>query len=229
MNKNDIISVDISKQDLEQAIIHAKNTSFIDNLRKRNKFVSFDSKIRGFLGEIAITNLLTQSGFVINDINKINDGENEDIDIFISNQFSNDIQIEVKTSLFPDKWRTLDELIENADIKIIKRENSFYDIKADICVQIYYNFYRQERDAFLKTLPGNPDDYSADELIEMMKLDELHEIIVAWKDKETLQKELSQMTVKTWSYAMRTFWKCPLKKAIPPSTLVDFLKNYKKN
>ena len=170
MNKNNIINVEINKRDLEQAILHSLNTSFIDNLRKRNKFVAFDSKIRGFLGEIAITKLLIDSGIKINGIDKLNEGENEDIDIFISNQFSPNIKIEIKTSLFPDKWKTLDELIENADIKIIKREKSFYDIKADVYVQIYYNFYRQERDDFLKSLPGDPVNYSVNELIELMNL-----------------------------------------------------------
>lgn len=228
MNKNDIIIVKINKKDLEQAILHSLNTSFIDNLRKRNKFVSFDSKIRGFLGEIAITNLLTNSGIKINDINKFDEGENEDIDIFVSNQYSSSIKIEIKTSLFPDKWKTLEELIENADIKIIKRENSFYDIKADIYVQIYFNFYRQERDNFLKTLPGDPANYSVDELIKLMNLNSLHEIIIAWKDKESLQHDLSQMKNKTWAYSMREFWRCPLKTSNSPLHLVNFLKNYKK-
>ena len=137
MKQNDIIKVEIDKRDLEQAILHAKNSNFIDNLRERDRFVAFDSKIRGFLGEIAIVKLLINSGLRINNINKLEEGENEDVDIFISNKHCSNIKIEVKTSLFPDKWKTLDELIENADIKIIKREKSFYDIKADVYVQIY--------------------------------------------------------------------------------------------
>ena len=208
--------------------MHAKNTTFIDNLRKRNKFVSFDSKVRGFLGEIAITNLLINSGIKINDINKLNEGENEDIDIFVSNEFSSNIKIEIKTSLFPDKWQTIDELIENADIKIIRREKSFYDIKADVYIQIYFNFYRQKRDEFLKSLSGEPSDYSVDALIDLLDLSSLHEIIIAWKDKNSLQKDLSQMKNKIWAYSMREFWRCPLKTSNSPLELVSFLQNLKK-
>ena len=60
-----------------------------------------------------------------------------------------------------------------------------------------------------------------------MNLESLHEIIIAWKDKISLQKELAQTDIKTWSYAMRTFWKCPLKTANSPHKLVNFLIKYK--
>ena len=56
MNINDIIKLQVSKEDVLEAIQKAKWHSFIDNLRDRHINIQFDSKLRGYIGEIALKN-----------------------------------------------------------------------------------------------------------------------------------------------------------------------------
>lgn len=228
MINNNFVQIKMSKKIIFTAMKKALQNSFIDNLRVRNKYVQFDSKVRGYLGEIAITEFLSSKGITINDRDIYYKDENEDIDISISNNYHNDIILEVKTSLIPDIWQTLHKTIQNADIKIIKREKDYRDIKADFYTQIYFNFHTRKRDSYLSTIKGNIEDYSLEELYVLMNYDKLQEVFVAWIDKKTLCEYLDSQIVKTWSFSFRTFWKCPLNIAKSPHLLIEELKKYKR-
>ena len=226
---NDLMQVDIEYEDLKQALSLSLEKSFLDNLRQRNPFVQLDSKVRGFLGEFAIRKLISKNRQLsILETDYVTEESHEDKDIVIENEYSSNIILEIKTSLLPDVWRSLDTLLQNADIKIIKRERSYRDIRADFHIQIYFHFYRKERDTYLSTLRGSPNDYSIDELIRIMKLEDLRESFVAWVDKPTLIKNLDDSYYKTWHFGYRDFWKCPLQSANPPSEFMDCLASYKK-
>ena len=220
-------NLNIEYDDLIEAIEHAKSIVLIDNLRNRHPFVQFDSKIRGYLGEICFVKWLKENGVDVEEVNNSSEENCEDVDVFVSNCFKQNIIIEIKTSLIPDIWATMDNVIQNADIKIIKRESSPLENRADFYVQIYFNFLRKERDEFLKSLSGNPLDYSTQELIKIMNLDKLKEFFVAWMDFNNLNANLSEIKYKWWSYGMRKFWKCPLYSSFLPETFIENLKIYK--
>ena len=226
---NDFMKVDIEYDDLVQAISLSLDKSFLDNLRQRNAFVQLDSKVRGYLGEFAIRKLINTSKHLsILEADYVPNDSYEDKDIVVENKHSSDIILEIKTSLMPDIWHSLDAILKNADIKIIKREQSYKNIRADFHVQVYFNFYRKERDKFLSELPGVPDNYTIEKLIEIMRLEKLRELFVAWIDKPTLIKNLDGMACKTWHFGYRDFWKCPLRLANPPSEFINVLESYKK-
>lgn len=225
---DDFMNIVIDHEDLQQAVVLSLERNFLDNLRQRSPFVQLDSKIRGYLGEFAIRRLIGQNQSIsILDTDYISVDSYEDKDIVVENEYSSNIVLEIKTSLFPDTWRTLDALLENADIKIIKREHSYFDIRADFHIQIYFHFYRKERERYLLTLRGNPKDYSVDELIRLMRLTDLKESFAAWIDKPTLIENLESSPHKTWYFGYRDFWKCPLKSSNSPSDFMGCLELYK--
>lgn len=228
VTENDIQYMEVTKEDIYNAMNQAKKHDFIDNLRERNVFVQFDSKVRGYLGEIVITKLLQDSDITIESSDEYKVGSNEDIDIKISTANSQNIVVEIKTSLIPDGWRTLKKTIEEADIKIIKRENSFYEIKADIYIQIYYNFLREERNNYLSGLQEDIDKLDLNALYKLLNYESLQAFFVAWIDKKTLCSNLACTKNKVWGFKKRLFWKCPLAKAKKPIDLLSGLQNYKK-
>lgn len=60
MKYSDIKQMVFSKDDVLSVVKHARKEHFEDNLRNRNEFVAFDSKARGYLGEIYLKNYLNQ-------------------------------------------------------------------------------------------------------------------------------------------------------------------------
>ena len=62
VSENDICKLYVSKQDILICIERALNLGFEDNLRKRHINVKFDSKLRGYLGEVAFNNWLKRFG-----------------------------------------------------------------------------------------------------------------------------------------------------------------------
>ena len=54
MKYYDIIKLNISKDDVVAVIIKAKEQDFIENLRERHVKIQFDSKVRGYIGEISL-------------------------------------------------------------------------------------------------------------------------------------------------------------------------------
>lgn len=220
-----IIQFDITETDLVRAVEKALKVDFIDNLRDRASFVKLDSKIRGYLGEIGTTRFLTSNGISVIETDKLESQSNEDKDILVHNGFR-DIVLEVKTSLIPDTWGTLQETLKKADIKIIKRESNYRDIKADFHLQIYFDQCRKKRDEFLKSIPGSPLDYSVDEIIEIMRLRELTQVFVAWVSKTDLIAFLDTQRIKTWHFMYRDFWRCPLSLSKEPTLLINTIKSY---
>ena len=49
----EIVKLNLTKDDVIAAIAKSKEHNFIDNLRDRHINVQFDSKLRGYIGEIA--------------------------------------------------------------------------------------------------------------------------------------------------------------------------------
>ena len=212
-----------TREDLIAAIKHARQEKFIDNLRDRNVFVAFDSKIRGYLGEISMSKYFNDNNIVVSSVDRMEDGDSMDLDFAVLGKNNKELRIECKTSLIPDAWVNLEEVIKNGDIKIIKREQYYQDIPIDIHVQIYFNQFRRSRDSFLSSIVGKPEDYSDDELIEKMKLDSLREVFIAWMDRASLNDFLSHQKYKIWKFGYRQFWRCPLQISKPPKDLPDFL------
>ena len=201
------------------------SVDFIDNLRDRATFVKLDSKIRGYLGEIGVNRFLTANGITILETDSYDSQSSEDKDILVQNDFRQCV-LEIKTSLIPDVWGTLEEVLKRADIKIIKRESDYHFIKADFHLQIYFNQYRKKRDEFLKNIPGSPLNYNLNEIIEVMELKELKQMFVAWVSKTDLIAYLDKQVIKTWHFMYRDFWKCPLTLSKDPRLLIDTIKNY---
>ena len=223
MKLGEELKFSFTRDDLVAAIAHARNENFIDNLRDRNIFVAFDSKIRGYLGEISISKYFKENGIVVSSVDRMEDGDSMDLDFAVIGKNNRELRIECKTSLIPDAWANLEEVIKNGDIKIIKREQYFYQVPIDIHVQIYFNQFRRARDNFLSSIEGKPDDYTDDELIQKMKLDSLREVFIAWMDKESLDEFLRHQKYKTWKFGYRQFWRCPLQISKPPKDLPDYL------
>ena len=209
MTINDIKTFDISANDIRDAVAKALEDTFIDNLRDRHPLVQLDSKVRGNLGESLILRILHEMN-----IDVINTGTSEeddtDIDIIINSKNDENIKIEVKTSLVPDSWKTLDAVLRNGDIKIIEREARCEDIRSDIHVQIYYNLLTNQRDNYLSSLNDDISSLSVDELIDLLRLDQLRQAFVAWIDKKTLIASINRLPLhqRTWRFSYREFWKC---------------------
>ena len=179
--------------------------------------------MRGKIGEIGIARLLDISGISIIKSDVMDDGTNVDIDLLVGYGTSRN-KIEIKTSLVPDKWKTMDEVMENADIKFIKREKDYHCIPMDVCVQIYFNFYTNKRDGYLKKLKGDISKMTNDEIKSKLNVSNLKQIFVAWIDKVSLINFLDSQKEKVWKFGMREFWRCPLKISRKPSEFVWFLK-----
>ena len=54
MKYQDILKLTLTKEEIIEAITKAKKQNYIDNLRDRHVNVQFDSKLRGYIGEIAL-------------------------------------------------------------------------------------------------------------------------------------------------------------------------------
>jgi len=224
-----LIKLDITKEDITSALKKAKTQSFLDNLRERNQFVKLDSKIRGYLGEICIKRWFNENEIEFQDTKFEDVDGNIDIDLLFKNSFSEEIIIEIKTSLIPDNWKNIEKTMQRADIKIIKRtEKSVENVHADFHVQIYFNFLRKERDSFLKTISGNINNYNDEDLIKIMNLNNYEQLFVSWVDKKSLIKYINSVEDKTWSFGFRNFWKCPINEiGNEPFDIIKALKNYK--
>lgn len=226
MKYSDIMKINLTLDEIFEAVKQARKEKFIDNLRERNKFVALDSKIRGYMGEIYLKKLFNQEKIKVLKANHIENGFGSDIDIEIKTIGGESLKVECKTSLVPDYYKTIKTCISNCDIKIIKRENDFTDIPVDIHIQIYYNELTNERDKKLSQIPGNIDNYSDEQLIELLGLKELDGYFVAWIDKESLNSYLRSFDEnkdRIWSFGYREFWKCPLYLSKAPIELIQYL------
>lgn len=219
----DILKISLTETELLKAVDHAKEEHFLNNLRERNEFVAFDSKVRGYIGEIFLKNLLEKGGVKILGIDYTVDGGETDIDIQILRRYKK-TTIECKTSLIPDVYGTLQTCIKKCDIKIIRREKHYSYIPIDIHVQIYFNELRKIRDNRISAINGSVNDYTSKELVNLLGLKELDGYFVAWMDKMSLSNYLDnlQMYERVWKFGYRQFWKCPLKISKKPSDLISY-------
>jgi len=233
VNFQDIVSLKIDMEDIKTALRRALNLNFKDNLRDRSLLVALDSKIRGFLGEIAIQKYLEENNIIIEkgNTNVLNQNSNIDIDIKYKGKI-----LEIKTSLIPRNFENLCNVIEKGDIKIIKRKKKIEDENINIHIQIYYNCIREDRDRFLEELEEKDKEefknqfngLSLEDIITFMKLDSYIGKIffVAWIDKETLIKNIHTLYTQnpTWKFGYKEFWTCKIKDCNPPKSLIDYLK-----
>lgn len=224
----DIIKMDLTLDEIFEAVKHARSQTFIDNLRERNEFVALDSKIRGYMGEIYLKKLFFLNNITVLRASHKDDGLGVDVDMEVETSGGKSLIVECKTSLVPDCYKTIQNCISRCDIKIIKRENNFTSIPVDIHIQIYFDQCRKIRDTELCQIPGHVSDYSDEQIIELFNLEELDGFFVAWMDKNSLNSYLSsfiEYRERIWSFGYRTFWKCPLYMSYAPKELFQYLKD----
>lgn len=131
------LKITVSKHDVLTGISLAKKQLFIDNLRNRSLNVAFDSKIRGYVGELAVKNWFKTNHITFLSTNKINRKSNMDVDFLFKGKSKN-LEIELKTSLIPDQDRTLDEAICQRDLKLIKRGNDSIEQLKATCISNFF-------------------------------------------------------------------------------------------
>ncbi len=228
MEYSDIIKIDLTSDEIFEAVKQARSQTFIDNLRERNEFVALDSKIRGYMGEIYLKKLFLLNNIKVSRTRHKDEGLGVDIDIVVETIGGKSLIVECKTSLVPDFYKTIQACISKCDIKIIKREKEFTSIPIDIHIQIYFDQLTNERDTKLSQISGHIDDYSDEQIIELLNLKELDGFFVAWIDKDSLNNYLSSFNEdkeRIWGFGYRTFWKCPLSLSRAPKELFQYLKD----
>lgn len=232
VNANDVIKIEIERADIFEAIRMAKGHNFIDNLRHRSPIVSFDSKVRGYLGEIALKKWLRAHNINNFRSNRITNMYICDIDLALVKD-GRIINCEIKTSKMPHCLanNSLRSIIDRCDIKIIKRNNTDeIIIDNDVYLQIYYFLSTQEHDRFLI------DTYEATQVDADCSVEEIYDVyryydyidktyLVAWDERNHITQNLLRMRVEEQTYriAMRTFYSCRLSSAFAPIELIDFL------
>jgi hypothetical protein len=228
VSENDICKLYVSKQDILICIERALNLGFEDNLRKRHINVKFDSKLRGYLGEVAFNNWLKRFGVFSTKSNQFNVKTKMDVDFkFLVNQKSYDA--EVKTSLIPDEDKSIKNSLLKRDIKLIKRGNKSIDeLESDLHIQIFYKQLAVAKDNWLKTKKLNFSTSNIEDLYyQSAAYRYLNDIFfVGWISKEKLI-EYHTPSEKTWSFknSQRIFWNCNIStQANSPLSFIKFLK-----
>ncbi len=223
----DSILLPVNDDTLANAVEYSLATHFIDNLRNRHSAVRLDSMIRGKIGELALKHWLEKNDVSIIDTNIPVELYSPDTDLRI--QSSTILSCEIKTSLVPDSWYSLEQTLEKADIKIIKREKYIADIRNNIHIQIFFNFYRDKRDSWLRSLNLSRDNITVEKVIETLKISSYKNqtFFVAWIDTDTLTRQLALMESPIWSYGKREFWKCNIQtQSKCPRNLIQYIKEY---
>lgn len=224
MKFNEIIKLKPTKKDVLESIDKALDYYFKDNLRKRDINVKFDNNVRGFLAETMFVDWLKQNKLNISKKNTLAADQYMDIDVTCNNK-----HIEVKTSLVPDRFDTLENTFNQADIKLIRRgaNAEIEDLKGDVHVQIYYEMRTRIRDSWLKKQDVNYNECDLNEIYESLKLERYldHSFFFCWIDKATLVERIKDLPEhkRLWKYEQREFWRCPLKTAFPPKELPSYL------
>lgn len=232
----DIVSLPVTQTDILAAIAKARQCEFLDNLRKRHPNVQFDSKVRGYVGEIALRNWLLAHGIQSQRVNYLEDESGMDVD-FLFTADNRRINLELKTSLIPDKWRTLPNCVQRGDIKLIRRGRQTIDqLKGDLHVQIYFRQRRLAKDRWLAQQVVDVENALPEVIYEKLLgrayLDNV--FLVGWIDKPALVAQLCNLPVTqaTWRFSgsSRTFWKCSITQhARKPQELVEVLQKFKQD
>lgn len=228
---NDIVSIQIHKDEIMAAIAKAKSQFFLDNLRNRHPNVSFDSKLRGYIGEIALKHWLENFNISFITNNYLIDDGSMDID-FLFKKDDRYLDIELKTSLIPDVDKDFEQVLLKRDIKLIRRNNSTIEnLKSDIHIQIYFRQLRKAKDEWLKAQDINIESNDLDYLYECFGASRYlnDTYLFAWIDKPTLIEIVNSKPAnrRTWSFAMREFWICNLgSDSKKPLDLIAYLQNF---
>lgn len=228
-NFNNLVQLPITQNQLRQALSKALLHNFTDNLRTRPKTIQLDCKIRGYLGEIAIKNWFYTHQIYFTHTNL--SANNFEIDIDLAFKTNNKTyNLEVKTSLIPDNYKTIQNSLNFCDIKIIKRTNTIEELSGDVHLQIYFNLLRKNREDKLSN--KLPDWNNLENIIQILDLEQYlnNTFFVAWIDKPTLIQQINCLpkTDSTWTFlnAQKKFWKCNLKSSGKnPLHIIDYLKN----
>lgn len=224
---NFILTEDEIKQQIQKTIDNPSVIG-IDNLRDRNPNVKFDCLLRGYIGEYAILRWFTKHEINIDATNYTMDGDNIDVDFYYHEK-----NIELKTSLVPDRDRTVARAIEIEDIKLIKRtEERIEDFRGDIHLQIYFDKMRKVKDGWLKSqiidLKSRNLDYLYNSFNASYYLNDT--FFVAWIDKPTLVQQINKLhdniTERTWTFpkSRRLFWNCKIQESKKPIDLINYLR-----
>lgn len=223
------VQIAVSKAQILEAIALSKERLFIDNLRNRAVNVAFDSKVRGYIGEIALKKWFSQNGIDFSSTNHFDRKSSMDVD-FLYQGSRQMYEIELKTSLIPDQDRTIEEAICQRDLKLIKRGNQPIEaLKSDIHIQLMYNQRRAAKDLWLEQQTEITEKTAIEVIYDQLAcyryLTDTY--LIGWIDKPTLIQQIEKKPTKrqTWKYGHREFWTCSLRSEIKPmQALITFLK-----
>lgn len=226
MKFDQIVRLPVTPQEVKEAIVQARRHRFIDNLRQRHPNVAFDSKLRGYVGEIALARWLLANGIEVDSRNEHRGSYRLDIDFRYRG-----LSLELKTSLVPDADGTMQRSFQKRDLKLIKRSEHIEDLEGDVHIQIYFDSLTRRKDEWLRRqqvdLNSNDADYLYEALCGRAYLDRTY--LVGWMDKSSMIETIYTLPEdeRTWGHARRKFWKCPLRHAYSPRSLPRFLGFYK--
>ncbi len=219
--------IPLTKEEILSALEKALSQNFIDNLRNRHPNVALDSKLRGYVGELAFKKWANTHQIQFKNSNIKDYSSGMDID-FVFEKGSEKLDIELKTSLIPDVDQDLQEMMTRRDIKLIRiREKSIRELDGDIHAQIVFKQLRLRKDDWLKK---QSIDFKQSletiytQLAAYRYENDTH--FLGWIDKNTLIDQINQKPqhLQKWKYGMREFWTCNLKtEAKKPELLIEFL------
>ena len=218
----EIVKLDLIKNDVIAAIAKAKDQNFIDNLRDRHINVQFDSKLRGYIGEIALKKWFLENDIKITTTNYFE----EDIGIDVDFEYKG-LDLELKTSLIPDADKTLENVFNKRDIKLIRRTRKIEDLKSDIHIQIFFEQRTNKKDEWLQEqeidINSNDFEYLYNAFFAKTYITKTY--LFGWIDKDTLAERINKLKgyEKSWRHARRRFWVCKLKECNPPKSLIKYL------
>jgi len=176
---NDIIKLEFSKDDVLKAIEKATEQNFIDNLRERHINIQFDSKLRGYIGEVALKKWFLDNGTDIKTTNYFDEEYGMDIDFEYI-----ELELELKTSLIPDADGTLLHVFNKRELKIIRRSRKIEDLKGDIHIQILFDQLTKKKDEWLIEqeidLNSNDPEYLFEKFLGKAYLNKTY--LVGWMD-----------------------------------------------
>lgn len=220
--------IPLTKAEILSALEKALSQNFIDNLRNRHPNVALDSKLRGYVGELAFKKWANAHQIQFKNSNIKDYSSGMDID-FVYEKGNKKLAIELKTSLIPDVDQDLQEMMKRRDIKLIRRRNkSISELDGDIHAQIVFKQLRLRKDDWLKK---QTIDFKQElELIFTQLAAYRYEsdtYFLGWIDKDTLirQIEMKPQHLQKWKYGMREFWTCNLEReARPILELVEYFR-----
>lgn len=225
ITQEQIILFPLSEEEIQTCLSKTKknfNLAKRDNLRSRHQNIQFDCLLRGYVGEYAVLKWLQNNNIHIDETNIFLEEDNMDIDFSYKQK-----NFELKTSLIPDVDKTIERTIAIRDIKLIKRSDSIEELKGDIHLQIFFNQKRRAKDEWLKQqkIQLDSDDlrYLYQSLLAKAYLNTTY--FVGWIDKETAVARNIALPIKkrTWQFAKREFWVCPIHSSHPPGELISCL------